>query len=491
MNNISTTCQLCVSLFAALVLMACSKTAKLDEPATSAPPSVQGFQDVKLVKLGDDLRKATALHGVWKSRGYGWVLQANDASSRLFDHSDAGCVPIPRGEISPEEMFRYADIRESSMVATDNTDSTNYRFDRLEALPEECKTAASKKPKAVVEYFLVLMKEFYPFFKERSVDWEQRARAARATVRDEMTDDEVFAVLSETLEGLDDGHMTIQAKIADKERVFHSFRIRTFDALKAEVTARGEPEKFEEAQQGWIKSFKQGVSGKILSGKVKSDAGPMVWGRVGGEGRIGYVQIFAVAGFSDSDLLEDDVAGAHRVTGLMVDDLADTDALIVDVSINSGGYDDVSRAIAGHFASEKVLAYTKRPHTDNMPPQPMYVVPAKGSRYLKPIILVTSDFTVSGGESLTMALRAQPQITHVGESTQGALSDMIPKLLPNGWKMTLSMEVYKDPQGKLWEGPGIPPTEPMTVFDPADLRNSHPALILALAQRLRKETAKP
>jgi C-terminal processing protease CtpA/Prc len=36
--------------------------------------------------------------------------------------------------------------------------------------------------------------------------------------------------------------------------------------------------------------------------------------------------------------------------------------------------------------------------------------------------------------------------------------------LPNGWRVTLSNEVYLDAAGDAWEGIGIPPTIPIQVF---------------------------
>ena len=37
-------------------------------------------------------------------------------------------------------------------------------------------------------------------------------------------------------------------------------------------------------------------------------------------------------------------------------------------------------------------------------------------------------------------------------------------LLPNGWRITLSNEVYLDAAGKAWEGAGVPPKLAIPVF---------------------------
>jgi carboxyl-terminal processing protease len=77
---------------------------------------------------------------------------------------------------------------------------------------------------------------------------------------------------------------------------------------------------------------------------------------------------------------------------------------------------------------------------------------------------VTSDMTVSAGEVLTLALRALPQVTHAGEATRGAFSDVLEKTLPNGWIVELSNEVYTDNQGIVWEGRGITPEHAFSVL---------------------------
>jgi carboxyl-terminal processing protease len=82
-----------------------------------------------------------------------------------------------------------------------------------------------------------------------------------------------------------------------------------------------------------------------------------------------------------------------------------------------------------------------------------------------------------------MAMRALPNVTHVGQRTRGSLSDVLTKRLPNGWFVTLSNEVYLDGAGKGWEGLGIPPTVPVAVFtgqDKDDAAVSHERAVRAI-----------
>jgi carboxyl-terminal processing protease len=161
-------------------------------------------------------------------------------------------------------------------------------------------------------------------------------------------------------------------------------------------------------------------------------------------------------------------------------------AVIVDVSMNDGGEDVLARAVAARFAAKRTLAYSK--YAGDAPgatPQAIYLEPAVAPRYLGPVYLLTSNVTVSAAEILTMAMRALPNVTHVGQATRGSLSDMLAKRLPNGWSVTLSNEVYLDADGKRWEARGVPPAVAIPVFTAADDPSaSHARALRALVARI-------
>ena len=69
-----------------------------------------------------------------------------------------------------------------------------------------------------------------------------------------------------------------------------------------------------------------------------------------------------------------------------------------------------------------------------------------------------------------IAMRVLPNVTLVGEATMGILSDNLYKDLPNGWEISLSNEIYLDPQGELYEDIGIPPDVEIPVFGKEDLK---------------------
>jgi len=149
-----------------------------------------------------------------------------------------------------------------------------------------------------------------------------------------------------------------------------------------------------------------------------------------------------------------------------------------------GGYDAVSLAIAGHFTDTRELAYTKQAGDSANPVvTSLYVLPASGSRFTGPTYILTADMTRSAGETLTLAMRALPNVTHAGQKTRGSLSDEFYKALPNGWYISMSNEIYKDPQGRIWEGVGIEPELPLTVFEKEDPTSGRVEAVRALMTR--------
>ena len=87
-----------------------------------------------------------------------------------------------------------------------------------------------------------------------------------------------------------------------------------------------------------------------------------------------------------------------------------------------------------------------------------------------PVIELTSRYSVSAAETFTQALMGRrPAIARVGENTQGVFSDVLGRMLPNGWRMGLPNELFLTEQGTSFDGPGIPPTVPVPTFTKGDL----------------------
>jgi carboxyl-terminal processing protease len=83
-------------------------------------------------------------------------------------------------------------------------------------------------------------------------------------------------------------------------------------------------------------------------------------------------------------------------------------------------------------------------------------------------------------------MRALDNVRHVGEPTRGAFSNVLEKCLPNGWCLSLSNEIYTDHRGEVWEGRGIEPDVPISVFNPSDPLTGHPEAVRAVIELINR-----
>lgn len=428
--------------------------------------------------------------GIWQNLSYGWTAVLSEKEIKLYHHSKAGCLADPSSTEDLLELVQFFEKRGETLILSASAQgSTLYAFNRLNKIPEACNQDHGDSPQEVFEYFYNLMDAHYAFFDVHDVDWEARRAQHAALITDDMDDRALFNVLEQMLAGLNDGHLVLRAEINDESEVYQASRPRALDpALTTAFEAQSEVDDKSDFMTQWffgsLNRFRNHVLDKRGQGKAAS--GNMNWGRIG---NIGYINVFGMGGFDESEdgSLADEVQAVHAAMDQALTDLADTDALIFDVALNQGGLDEVSLALAGHFTDKPVRAYTKVGHNSTLAPQALYVEPAVNTRYLKPVTLFTSDLTVSAAEIFTMAMRALPNVTHRGDTTWGALSDILSKPLPNGWLLELSNEIYLDSAGELWEGIGIPPNDEYTVFDPENMHQSHHNAILKVVHKMRKE----
>lgn len=445
-----------------------------------AQPRTQGAQP--LFEQGMPVKEAT---GVWRSRGYGWILSLGQDGVQLYHESRAGCSRDPRTDQFRDQFaYRLPSKGRNQLVAVTYPGENRYVFDRLARLPNAC-AQTDWTPQRLFDHFAASYGEQYAFFPARRMDWEARVRKHRPLIDSSTSPRVLFAVFSDMLDGLEDAHVGMNAILSGEATRFRTGRGRTFQRLYEIAEAKRAP--IEEVRGAWVSDYERGIHDTILAGRGKrSPDGRLVWGHAAPD--VGYLHISAVEGFAPGPL-EPNIVALNALMDRILTDLSGVKAIIVDLSFNRGGYDRLSREIAGRFAARRALAYTKKPLGAEDIVDEFFVEPSAGRRFTGPVYLVTSDYTVSGGEILTMAMRALPNVTHVGMPTRGALSDRLTKVLPNGWDFSISNEIYLDPNGTSFEGPGVPPERELEVFPLDDLSGGHAKALAALVKEISRSPA--
>lgn len=194
---------------------------------------------------------------------------------------------------------------------------------------------------------------------------------------------------------------------------------------------RGEPPPTLQ-QEGGLKILR--VSTVDVDGDGESDAS----GDVGFSilpGNIGYIMLNS----TEDDRVVKEFDGA-------LDILDFTHGLILDLRDNSGGSIDACAEIAGRFvASRKALFYMQVspeivPIDAAVDRRIAYYISPRGKTYHKPVVVITSGMTASGGEHLAYFLSSRRQATIVGDSTVGAAgAASLTLLLPCGLDLRMSV----------------------------------------------------
>ena len=140
--------------------------------------------------------------------------------------------------------------------------------------------------------------------------------------------------------------------------------------------------------------------------------------------------------------------------------LKDTDALILDLRENRGGDPSGINHLLSYFVEGRIHTYdfVGRKPQDTM----QYYTDAtvSGPRYAatKPVFVLTSARTFSGGEALADAMRTWRHAKIIGERTRGGAVVALPVIAADHFGMGVPfMKTVNPVTGKNWNGVGIEP----------------------------------
>ena len=433
----------------------------------------------------DQTSPDSRLEGVWENKNLGHLVSFSPDGVKVFHRLNDYCIrddgAVPNyalyrfGADENVLLLHYFDYREQEELL-----QTPLVFHRVAALPAYCMDVGTNLTATPAEVFDVLWKLFdrhYAFFEERGVDWDAVREKYEPRARAVNENNALFDILAEMLETLGDSHVNLY--LGDRSFNAGRSRLRLRSRL-ADVWRKSGSDLEEQMYiSDWHRRVTESVYEIMNAGSLRSGAaGAIEWGTIGEA--TGYVRINRFRGFTaDIAPRREQHAKLRDALREMSTDLGDTRRVIVDVALNGGGSDAAAITVASYFADRKreVIAY----QVAGGPVERTTVSPAD-STYTKPILLMTSEVTASAAESFVLMMRAFPHVTHVGNTTRGGLSSLLPKPLPNGFLVTISYQRVLDAQGKQYEGIGIAPERPMTLFPDKDLYGEFAAALKALAQ---------
>jgi hypothetical protein len=394
--------------------------------------------------------------GIWRSQGSGLVASLTLNNAQLFEVTSVSCIMVFDQSISDLE----ANVVESlsvngndELVAPLLGASETLLFDRQQTLPETCEegeTGFSDDPEKSFEVFWHTFNENYTYFSERGIDWQQIYSDFRSRVTPDTSKAQLFDIMVAILSKFGDAHISLNTG----SQFFDGSATPEFS------------QRFIRANDPQVNKI---IQNNYLGGNFQvHSSGGAYWGDISDD--VGYVNLNRFSGFggSSSDRREHDRA-FDRFVADVLQVFMNKKSIIIDVRNNGGGGDARALRFASMFSETATLLYTEKTrHLEGFTPEvPFVSLPSGEEAFEGNVAVLTSLTSVSSAEQFAMNMMPFEQVTIVGENTNGAFSQL-ERVLPNGWRFSLSNQIVVAANGEDYEVRGIPPevfVESFTAFD--------------------------
>lgn len=434
---------------------------------------------------------------VWRSVGYGWVVTLTGDEQRTYETTSISCLPeAPLRQVGGAAAdgtlaFGPAGIPTLTVRPGPNGlagpaalrllgSAADIDLEPLAALPRSCLQPVPNDPIHNFDVFWQTFAENYNSLTSRGVDWTAARDTYRPTVTADTTPKQLFRTLKKMVTPLGDSHVYLEGP---KDDSFAPKRAGTRDEDDV-------------SRKQAVKAVNRYLTDTLKVPAVQDYAGGRIsWADL--PGGVGYLRLtsFEEYGGANTPYLTSREVLTRTLDQLLTPArVAALHGLVIDVRFNTGGDDELGLQLAGRFTDSPYVAFRKQPRTDPRDPsvhgplRTVTVTPTPGvPHYTGPIMVLTSDLTVSAGETFVLSMLGRtPTPVRIGAATQGVFSDDMPRVLPNGWSFTLGNEDYFDVNGHNWEGAGVPPDVTVPVFTPPELSDRRDSALDAALSPTRR-----
>lgn len=332
-------------------------------------------------------------------------------------------------------------------------------------LPDGCVGTHVSTPFTNFDIFANTFREQYAFFKLRHMDWDAVVAEHRAAIRDGTKDPELFEHFKAMIEPLQDAHTGIAAPALGKSKTFDGWRPPAPIGKEAGLRAHAIiDQRYLVTPLTWYCNETMGFG--MLPDKV------------------GYLRIDSFEGYADDASFDKQIEVLNAALDNIFRQAREMKGLVIDVRLNGGGADEFGTILAGRLTRHPYLAYSKiyridprRPSRFSRP-QRIMVKASRRPGFYGPVALLIGHESVSAAETFAMAMQGRERRTvFVGENTQGVFSDVLTRILPNGWTFGVPNEIYLTEDDEAYDLVGVPPDVRVPVFARGDIaRGRDPAL---------------
>lgn len=243
------------------------------------------------------------------------------------------------------------------------------------------------KQMRLFEKLWTTLDENYPSFEIKGVDWQKMHNQIEPKITSNLTQEQLMDTISLMLKPLNDGHVGVlkfklfplrEIKGFSAERQSQFYSEFPTDSLQNELfkvtSSTLQKYGFQELKYGY-------QNDNAIIDFVKSE-------------NIGYIHISNMEGISKRKV--------KSTMKAIVQELSDSDGLIIDVRANNGGFDNICDMIASFCIDSVIVARyeqtrKKKSYNSFTKPKKVTINPQKVT-FTKNIVILTNDRTRSAGE---------------------------------------------------------------------------------------------
>jgi len=283
----------------------------------------------------------------------------------------------------------------------------------------------ANNPEALFDELWSTFNTDYACFDERNVNWQEQYDFFRPQVTNNTSDQDLLQIFKGLLATLNDAHVQLTTPL--EEDIFFAdsiYNLKIDDDL---------------FDLDLIKS------NYLDNNYLENGYGGNTYGKIG---NLGYLHIKYIG---------DNLLSINEI----FDDFSSVDGLIIDLRHNFGGNFTYAFSEFGRFTNQERFVFRSKtksgPGSDDYTEWYNWSIFPDGEYYDKPIVLITDRYTGSAADRTTMAFKVLPNVTHVGDTTNGNYGTKIGKELINGWYYTIVTQKIEFMDGQSYEGIGMAP----------------------------------
>ena len=367
--------------------------------------------------------------GVWNSIGYGQQMEISKKNVLIRDTYKSGCNLTTKLPVTYlKEFYKIKKLTKDSLQI--KLGFTNYNFVRSKE-SEICEKSHNN-PLSNFDALWETFNENYAFFNLRGVDWNRLKFKYRNRLSEKSSDIELYTVLHEMVSELNDGHASIEIpdsleyKIDENDEDNDDLRIRVINSII----------------QNYIPNHKTYNKGIIYWGLIKDSISYIQFNDFEDLANYNISNELTPEEFDEQywenadrslNYAKDVLTSFKKQMAIIYDDIKNTEYCIIDVRFNGGGFDQIGLEILSYFTNKKRIAFLKKARFANefTSTQSIYIEPS-GQSYKGKLYLLTSPLTASASETFILASQNIENAIQIGSDTEGILSDVLSKRLPNG-----------------------------------------------------------